>query len=54
MLILQETLETGIIYGILREKKEYYEKLMYFLLFPSFSFKTWEWKEKKTLKNPFS
>ena len=43
----------GIIYAILRGKNELPWKVIYFLLFPSFSFKTWKWKEK-TLKNPFS
>ena len=36
-----------------RKKMNCHEKLIYFPLFPSFSFKTWKWKEK-TFKNLFS
>ena len=43
----------GIIYAILREKNELPWKVIYFFLFPSFSFKTWKWKEK-TMKNSIS
>ena len=39
----------GIIYAILRKKKNCNKKLIYFFLFPSFSIKTWKCKEK-TLK----
>ena len=46
--------EKRIIYAILSGKKmNCNKKFIYFLLFPSFSIKTWKRKEKPQ-KNPFS
>ena len=52
-LILQETLETGYFMQFWEKKMNCQEKLIYFLLFSSFSFKTWKWKEKNTKKSFF-
>ena len=50
MLILLKMLEIGYFMQFWETKMNSIKKLIYFLLFPSFSFKTCKWKEKKHWK----